>query len=113
MSLIIILNWSYSECPGNRGNPNISSNRMHPRDHMSMDPVYLFKYLIHTLTSSPREFLVLYKILIEYMYKLYAPQNMLIHSQSPLFLYLTLYNIYIYIYITLRRVYFQVSCHNV
>jgi hypothetical protein len=32
---------SYSDAPGNKGNPIYSSADMHPSDHMSMATVYL------------------------------------------------------------------------
>lgn len=38
---IILMRRSYSEAPGNRGNPKNSSATIHPNDHMSIAVVYL------------------------------------------------------------------------
>lgn len=38
---IILLRRSYSEAPGNKGNPKNNSATMQPKDHISMAVVYL------------------------------------------------------------------------
>jgi hypothetical protein len=40
---IMRLRRSYSEAPGNKGNPKNSSATIHPKDHISMAVVYLNK----------------------------------------------------------------------